>query len=262
MRFEEILPALREGKKVRRTSWPITDTLAEVAGEPDSYTIGSNDLFSDDWEILEEKREPMRFSLDVGAGVTTGLDDTTVGAIMFDDYRLRPGANYRVTVEELSGPPDAEMSTEPVRCECTDCPTHPGRKCSCRCGIHDPLPQEEPPPEAERESKCPTCKGTISANGYHGACMKAAADTGSAGEALYRAWDGVNARWEDRPQEVWEARAQAVIAWHAARNPKPRHWTDDEIQTLVDEYRKENSVNAGIRRVLGVADELRKGGPK
>jgi hypothetical protein len=42
---------------------------------------------------------------------------------------------------------------------------------------------------------------------------------GSAGEALYRAWavgEDCLASWEGRAKEQWEARAQAVIAWHAA----------------------------------------------
>ena len=71
MKFEEVLPALREGKKIRRNnpSWLNSINyiflgrdiygapkirLNYLEGGPETYIICSSDLKADDWEIVKE----------------------------------------------------------------------------------------------------------------------------------------------------------------------------------------------------------------
>lgn len=69
MKFEEVLPALREGKKIRRKDrvWQnnygfllISETenkiFSDNAWESD-YKITKDDLNADDWEIVKEKKK-------------------------------------------------------------------------------------------------------------------------------------------------------------------------------------------------------------
>lgn len=62
MRFEEVFPALRKGKKIRRAFWwkghyfeLKSDGIANQDGK--NFTFGKDDLMGDDWEIIEEKRK-------------------------------------------------------------------------------------------------------------------------------------------------------------------------------------------------------------
>ena len=69
MKFEEVLPALREGKKIRRedTVWKnyygflfISETEDKIFSDNvvnDNYRIAKKDLNSDDWEIVEEPKK-------------------------------------------------------------------------------------------------------------------------------------------------------------------------------------------------------------
>ena len=59
MTFEEVLSALREGKKIRRTFWwedhylkLTNDGIVDQKGE--NVTFGVDDLFCSDWEIVKE----------------------------------------------------------------------------------------------------------------------------------------------------------------------------------------------------------------
>ena len=67
MRFEEILPALSAGKKIRRTKWK-EDVCISIAIEGDCdhyvrYNFGSvfnfnkSDFESDDWEVVKETKK-------------------------------------------------------------------------------------------------------------------------------------------------------------------------------------------------------------
>ena len=68
MKFEEVLPALREGKKIRRKDivWQnyygflfISETENEIFSdnvENCDYKITKEDLNSNDWEIIEDKK--------------------------------------------------------------------------------------------------------------------------------------------------------------------------------------------------------------
>lgn len=62
MRFEEVLPSLREGKKIRRTSWweghyfRLASNRIVDQGER-NIVFGKDDLFCSDWEIVEEKKK-------------------------------------------------------------------------------------------------------------------------------------------------------------------------------------------------------------
>ena len=68
MRFEEVLPALRAGKKIRRKAYPLDYYIClednvlkafisyfnRLTGE---IKLMSRDLLADDWEIVKEKKK-------------------------------------------------------------------------------------------------------------------------------------------------------------------------------------------------------------
>ena len=62
MKFEEVLPALREGKKIRKVSWweghyfkLASDGIVDQEGK--NFTFGKDDFTCDDWEIVEQKKK-------------------------------------------------------------------------------------------------------------------------------------------------------------------------------------------------------------
>lgn len=63
MKFEEVLPALREGKKIRRKSWGRVRSFIIIKDDSlvDDYrcnvVIYAYDLKADDWEIVKEKKK-------------------------------------------------------------------------------------------------------------------------------------------------------------------------------------------------------------
>lgn len=59
MTFEEILPYLRKGGKIRRKSWEktviqIMNGILCNQNEDDILTVGAKDLLANDWEVYEE----------------------------------------------------------------------------------------------------------------------------------------------------------------------------------------------------------------
>lgn len=59
MKFEEVLPALKEGKKIKRSCMPYgyyhikNNRIVDEYGE--LYTFGvASDILQEDWEIVEE----------------------------------------------------------------------------------------------------------------------------------------------------------------------------------------------------------------
>ena len=64
MKFEEVLPALREGKKIRLKEWEEIQYIYMPKNETDlrtedyhSINLSWQDLFSGDWEIVKEKKK-------------------------------------------------------------------------------------------------------------------------------------------------------------------------------------------------------------
>lgn len=62
MRFEEVLPALREGRKIKRALWPkecfLQMSEQGLIDEHGVEDVLSNSLLSaDDWELVPEKRK-------------------------------------------------------------------------------------------------------------------------------------------------------------------------------------------------------------
>lgn len=64
MKFEEVLPALREGKKIRLKEWKNIEYIYKPKNETGFRTkdnhvveIGWQDFFSDNWEIVKEKKK-------------------------------------------------------------------------------------------------------------------------------------------------------------------------------------------------------------
>ena len=62
MKFEEVLPALRAGKKIRRTFWweehylkLASDGIVDQEGK--NFTFGKDDLFCLDWEVVKETKK-------------------------------------------------------------------------------------------------------------------------------------------------------------------------------------------------------------
>lgn len=78
MKFEEVLPALRAGRKIHLTSDP-TATIFTVA-----------DILADDWEVVEEYEEVEVWDWvwdnpTTGlTGIETGLTEQEVGKIYFE----------------------------------------------------------------------------------------------------------------------------------------------------------------------------------
>ena len=71
MKFEEVLPALREGKKIRRKAYPpdyyicLEDKVLKAFISYYNRLTGgikliSRDLLADDWEIIEEKKKKVK----------------------------------------------------------------------------------------------------------------------------------------------------------------------------------------------------------
>jgi hypothetical protein len=63
MRLEEVLPALREGKKIYRIIWKGRKGLAlkcyiHISHDLDFTTINAHDLLADDWEVEDEETNP------------------------------------------------------------------------------------------------------------------------------------------------------------------------------------------------------------
>lgn len=61
MKFEEVLPALRNGKKIRRTGWLDADYIyirngSIVDNDGDSFEIDLSITLNDDWEIVDEPK--------------------------------------------------------------------------------------------------------------------------------------------------------------------------------------------------------------
>ena len=60
MKFEEVLPALKEGKKIKRKCWYIKKyiVLEEngdiITDKRQRYVFNKNSLLADDWEIVKE----------------------------------------------------------------------------------------------------------------------------------------------------------------------------------------------------------------
>ena len=63
MKFEEVLPTLREGRKIRRKSWGRVHSFIIIKDDSlvDDYrcnvVIYAYDLKADDWEIVTEKKK-------------------------------------------------------------------------------------------------------------------------------------------------------------------------------------------------------------
>lgn len=57
MKFEEVLPALREGKKIRRKEWQKTHYYIGSRFCDVGYELSLTDLLADDWEIVKEKKK-------------------------------------------------------------------------------------------------------------------------------------------------------------------------------------------------------------
>lgn len=64
MKFEEVLHALLEGKKIRRKCWSESNYIYSRKGESSfrqqddyAYIFGVNEFKADDWEIVKEKKK-------------------------------------------------------------------------------------------------------------------------------------------------------------------------------------------------------------
>jgi hypothetical protein len=99
MKFEEVLPALRAGKKVRRAAWSTRDYIVNTA----SCDLTMTSIIADDWEIMPEKVKKTVW-VNVFQGqhgfVTDGIHDSRVEAAQFSCRHFLPhlGA-HPITVE-------------------------------------------------------------------------------------------------------------------------------------------------------------------
>jgi hypothetical protein len=54
MKFEEVLPAFREGKKIRRDAWDEKDYVVINGG----FELSDRSIMANDWEIVPEPKKP------------------------------------------------------------------------------------------------------------------------------------------------------------------------------------------------------------
>lgn len=66
MRLEDVLPALREGKKARRKSWPVVGTINILPSQ--SISLNAENILADDWEIVPEPSRVADYLVKVGYG--------------------------------------------------------------------------------------------------------------------------------------------------------------------------------------------------
>jgi hypothetical protein len=81
MKFEEVLPALREGKRVRRKAWEAKDYVSITS----AFEISDGALLKDDWEIVKEKvKKTVWVNVFQGSFgfVTDGIHDSRVDAAL------------------------------------------------------------------------------------------------------------------------------------------------------------------------------------
>lgn len=87
MKLHELEGALKDGRRIRRSSWPdqmcvyVSETESPVfrlirklaAGATDPYSAGLGDLFADDWEIVTNAREEayMAWNVNCERSITT-----------------------------------------------------------------------------------------------------------------------------------------------------------------------------------------------
>ena len=57
MKFEEVLPALREGKKIRLKEWGEIEYIYNPKEDCHGVNLSWKEFFSDDWEIVKEKKK-------------------------------------------------------------------------------------------------------------------------------------------------------------------------------------------------------------
>lgn len=109
MKFEEVLPAFREGKKIRRGGWPELTVFTKVRSMGDVGALDSCDIYANDWEVVEEPKKPMVFEGVVSYGYCSddGRPDRPAYSDSFDRFILAivHPCKYKkwlkVTVEEL-----------------------------------------------------------------------------------------------------------------------------------------------------------------
>ena len=57
MKFEEVLPALRKGKKIRLKEWGEIEYIYNPKEDCHGVNLSWKEFFSDDWEIVKEKKK-------------------------------------------------------------------------------------------------------------------------------------------------------------------------------------------------------------
>ncbi len=102
MMFEEVLPALREGKKVRRRGWSEggyiqTNSVMDIVNEFSDPASGLyNNMLIDDWEVVEEPAKPTINLTEYDVGKRVRLRSGLVALITSYDntepvYKVRTG---------------------------------------------------------------------------------------------------------------------------------------------------------------------------
>lgn len=109
MKFEDVLPAFRKGKKIRRKIWSRIDAHISVPDNCGCWEFTREALFADDWEVVEEPKKPMVFEGIVSYGYYSedGRPEKPAYSDSFDNFILgivhpsKYKKQLRVTIEEL-----------------------------------------------------------------------------------------------------------------------------------------------------------------
>lgn len=87
MKFEEVLPFLREGKKIRRKYWKpyeyieLKEKILNEKGE--YYIIFLNDILCDNWELYQEEPLLTKDEKEFIKGILNFLKDDEINVIYF-----------------------------------------------------------------------------------------------------------------------------------------------------------------------------------
>lgn len=116
MKFEEVLPAFRDGKEVRRASWANKDFTLSFDDLDNSYphSLYFNDIFADDWEIIEEPEPDWEYIIK-NKCLCWFWDSNFYWAMCGTLGKIEKGVEYEFTMFDEAGNRSAYKHCRPAR---------------------------------------------------------------------------------------------------------------------------------------------------
>lgn len=118
MKFEEVLPALRDGKEIRRASWENKDCVIIIDYLKNSYphSLYLIDIFADDWEVFEEPEPDWEYIIKHKC-LCWFWDSNFNWAMCGTLGQIEKGVEYEFTMFDEAGNRSAFKHCRPVRKE-------------------------------------------------------------------------------------------------------------------------------------------------